>query len=126
ATVRRLADGVAPVADSISVGPNAGRLLAASDLLGPVRRAGVRAEAVELLRWDDGSVLLHTPLGAAAEEHFGAPALDFLRSDLQGVLADAVPAGALTLGAKVTRIDQDADGVTVSLDGGRRIRADAV
>jgi salicylate hydroxylase len=104
-TVFEQAHELAPVGASITLGPNAVRLLRALDLLEPVRRIGVRAEA---------------------EEHFGAPALDFLRSDLQGVLADAVPAGALTLGAKVMRIDQDADGVTVSLDGGRRIRADAV
>jgi salicylate hydroxylase len=125
-TVFEQARELAPVGASITLGPNAVRLLGALDLLAPVRGAGVRAEAVELVRWDDGSVLLHTPLGAAAEEHFGAPALDFLRSDLQRVLADAVPPGALRLGSQVTGVTQEGDGVTVALTGGERVRVDAV
>jgi salicylate hydroxylase len=125
-TLLEQARELAPVGASITLGPNAVRLLAALDLLEPVRRVGVRAEAVELVRWGDGSVLLHTPLGAAAEEYFGAPTLDFLRSDLQGVLADAVPAGAITLGARVTGLAQDAERVAISFAQGGRLRADAV
>src|SRR5207244_2005346 len=103
-TVFEQARELTPVGASLALGPNAVRLLAALDLLEAARQVGVRAEAVELVRWDDGAVLLHTPLGAAAEAYFGAPALDFMRSDLQRVLLDALPEGVLTLGAQVTAL----------------------
>lgn len=125
-TVLEQARELTPVGASLALGPNAVRLLAALDLLEAVRQVGVRAEAVELVRWDDGAVLLHTPLGAAAEAYFGAPALDFMRSDLQRVLLDALPEGVLTLGAQVTALDQDAKGVAIELADGQRRFADAV
>jgi salicylate hydroxylase len=109
-----------------SIGPNATRLLAALGLLERLRSIGVRPEAVEHLRWDDGSLLLRTPLGAGAEEHFGAPQLDFLRSDLQQALVEALPPGVLRTGAQVTGLEHDSDGVDVVLASGERWRADVV
>jgi salicylate hydroxylase len=92
----------------------------------PVRRVGAAAAAVELLRWRDGTVLLHTELGAPAEAHFGAPALDFHRADLHRVLIDALPEGTIRLGAQVASVEQDADGAVLVAADGIRIRADAV
>lgn len=117
---------LAPVGASLALGPNATRLLDALDLGDPIRRVGVRAEAVELVRWDDGRVLLRTELGAGAEAYFGAPPLDFLRADLQAVLVAALPQATVELGAQVTRVDQTADGVTLGFADGRSVRADAV
>src|SRR5205085_4120153 len=59
-TVYEQAPRLLPVGASLALGPNATRLLGALDLMEPVRRVGVAADAVELLRWSDGTVLLHT------------------------------------------------------------------
>ena len=70
--------------------------------------------------------MLHTELGAPAEAHFGAPALDFHRADLHRVLVDALPEGTIRLGTRVTSVEQDADGAMLVVADGSRIRADAV
>src|SRR5262249_40599416 len=98
---------------SFQLGPNAVRLLAELGLLPALREVGVLTAAVELRRWDDDTVLLRTELGLAMEAHFGAPQLDFFRPDLYRVLAARAP---LRLGARVARVDQDADGVDVVLE----------
>lgn len=120
------ASALTTVGASLAVDPNAMRVLGRIDLTERLREVGVPVDAVEYLRWDDGRVLLRTPLGAAGEDHFGAPALDFLRPDLQHVLVEALPPSALVLGAEVTAIEQDAHGVELVLGDGRRLRADLV
>jgi salicylate hydroxylase len=113
------------VGASLQLGPNAVRLLEPLGLLPVLRDIGVLTPAVELRRWDDDTVLLRTELGPAMEEHFGAPQLDFYRPDLLAVLAARAPTGALHLGARVTGVEQDDDGVWVVLEDGTRRRADA-
>ena len=125
-TVYEQAPHLLPAGASLALGPNATRLLGALGLMDPVRRVGVAADAVELLRWRDGTALLHTDLGAPAEAHFGAPALDFHRADLHRVLVDALPEGTIRLGTRVTSVEQDAGGAILVVADGSRIRADAV
>ena len=83
-------------------------------------------DAVEFVRWDDGSLLLRTELGPAMEAHFGAPQLDFFRPDLHRALMRALPPGTIRLGAHVLGVDEDADDVSLLLGGGTRVRADVV
>ena len=111
-----------PVGASLQLGPNATRLLRELDLLEPLRAAASRPEAVDLLRWDDGSLLLHAEHGDAAEAYFGTPQLDFFRPDLHDVLVGALPSGVLRLGTRVVTADDDG----VVLEGGERVHADAV
>ena len=118
------APALGPVGASIDLGPNAVRLLDALGIAG-ARRVGVRPDAIELRRWSDGAVLLRTPHGAEAEEAFGAPLLDFFRPDLMQALLDELAPGTLVLGARVAAVDDNADGVEVVLEGGRRVSADA-
>ena len=87
---------------------------------------GVRPDAIELLRWDDGSTLLRAPHGAAAEEHFGAPVLDFYRPDLHDVLLCALPRRAVRFGRRVERVEQDDSHGELLLAGGECVHADAV
>lgn len=113
-----------PVGASLQLGPNALRLMAEIGLLPRLRRIGMLPDAVDFVRWDDGSLLLRTPLGPAMEEYFGAPQLDFFRPDLQRVLAESLPAGTLRLGARVKGVDQDSGGVSVRLADGAPGSAD--
>ncbi len=118
------APAIAQIGASLQLGPNALRLLGELGLLPGLRRIGVLPDAVEFVRWDDGSLLHRTSLGPAMEEYFGAPQLDFFRPDLHRLLVDALPPGALRLGARVLGVDHDADGVTLALADGTRVRAD--
>jgi salicylate hydroxylase len=125
-TVYEQAPELLPVGASLALGPNATRLLGALGLMEPVRRVGSAADAVELLRWSDGTVLLHTELGPQAEAHFGAPALDFHRADLHRVLLEALPEGTIRLGTQITSVEQDADRAALVAADGTHIYADAV
>lgn len=119
------APAISAVGASLQLGPNAVRLLGELDLLPALRGIGVRPDAVDFVRWNDGSLLLHQALGEDAEAHFGAPQLDFYRPDLHRVLADALPDGVLRLGVRVDGVEQDDSGVTVVTEHGERIDADA-
>ncbi len=118
------ADTVPRVGASLQLGPNALRLTDELELLPALRTIGVRPDSVDFLRWDDGTVLQHTELGAGMEDHFGAPQLDFFRPDLHRLLVDALPPGALRLGAHVASVEQDDEGVEVVLADHGRSRAD--
>ncbi len=111
---------------SLQLGPNALRLADDLGLLPALRRVGVRPERVDLVRWDDGSLLHRTTLGAPAETYFSAPQLDFYRPDLHRVLVEALPEGVLRFGARVERVDQTAERATVVLSDGRRADGDLV
>jgi salicylate hydroxylase len=114
------------VGASIELGPNAVRLLADLDLLPALREVGSRPDTVEFVRWDDGRLLLRTPVGQESDDYFGAPLLDFWRPELQDVLVRALPPDILMLDARVVAVDQDDDHAFVTLADGRRLTADAV
>ena len=111
---------------SLSIGPNAVRLLDEIGVGEALRRVASVPDTVDLLRWDDGSLLHRSTLGPAMEDRFGAPQLDLFRPDLQRAMIDAVPAGALHLGAKVTGVRQDSGRAYVTLAEGVEIDADLV
>jgi salicylate hydroxylase len=117
---------LAPVGASLQLGPNATRLLDDLGLLAPLRAVASRPDAVDLLRWDDGSLLLHAPHGDVAEAYFGAPQLDFFRPDLHSVLVEALPPGVLRLDARVAGVDQTPTSADVVLENGDRVSADGV
>jgi salicylate hydroxylase len=125
-TVLERAAAYTDVGSALELGPNATRILRGLDLLERLRPVAVRPEASQFLRWQDGTILQETPLGAEAEAYFGGPLLCFHRPDLLGVLAEALPAECLRLGAPVVGLDQDEDGVEVRLESGDRVRADVV
>ena len=116
-----------PVAGaSLQLGPNALRLMDEIGLLPALREIGVRPDAVDFVRWADGSLLLHTPLGPAMEEHFGAPQLDFYRPELHRVLLGALAPGTVRPGIAVAAVEQTDAAVTLELADGSQRRADVV
>ena len=109
---------------SLQLGPNALRLMDGLGLLPALRGIGVRPEAVDFVRWSDGSLLLHTPLGAAMEGHFGAPQLDLYRPDLHRVLLDALAPGTVVAGVAVAAVEQSDATVTLVFADGSRVDAE--
>ncbi len=125
-TVYEQARALSAAGASLQLGPNALRLMDEIGLLQTLREIGVRPDAVDFVRWSDGSLLLHTPLGPAMEEHFGAPQLDFYRPDLHRVLFNALGPGTVKLGVRVTAVEQTDATATVQLDDGDKVHADVV
>jgi salicylate hydroxylase len=115
-----------PSGASLSIGPNAVRLVDAIGVGDAVRGVGAIPDTVDLLRWDDGSVLHRTTLGPAMEARFEAPQLDLFRPDFQRVLLEALPADSLRLGAEVVEVGQDDDAAFVRLADGTRVDGDLV
>jgi 2-polyprenyl-6-methoxyphenol hydroxylase-like FAD-dependent oxidoreductase len=104
------------------VQPNAIRALQELEVGDQVAAAGSALEHFEW-RTPEGKRLASWPVGAVGRE-VGAPMVGIRRMRLQGVLAAAVEEGVLALGAEVTGISQDREGVTVQLASGAEERAD--
>jgi salicylate hydroxylase len=125
-TVYEQADALREVGAGIQLAPNATRLLHRLGLADALRRVGVRPEAIEHKRWQDGRILLRQPLGDTCEQTFGAPYYHLYRPDLLAVLADALPAGVVRLGHRCVAVAQDADAATLTFDNGVSARAPVV
>src|SRR5262249_37665031 len=61
------------VGAGINIGPNASRILHRLGLAERLGKTGVKPATFDQRRWDDGRILLRSPLGEAIETAFGAP-----------------------------------------------------
>lgn len=94
-------------------------LLAETESIGqPVERMIFRTSA--------GKRLVDIPIAELAAAGGARPPLVVQRPQLLSMLADAVGDESLELGVSMTGFEQDADGVTVSLDDGRELRGSAL
>jgi salicylate hydroxylase len=123
--IHEQAGGMARVGADVNLTPNAVHAL---DGLGPhvarrLRETAARPEFRISRMWDRGEETSRLPMSAAAEAKYGAPQLTVHRADLLAALAEALPEGALHLGAKVAGADPE--GALVMADCSR-IEADAV
>ncbi|WP_028063280.1 FAD-dependent monooxygenase [Solirubrobacter soli] len=90
----------------IQIAPNAVRLLQRLGLGDALAAVSVAFEdAWEFRRWEDGRILFSQTYGAEGEARFGAPYIAVHRADLLRVLADALPAGVVSLGRRVSDVD---------------------
>ena len=119
-------DALREVGAGIQLAPNATRLLHRLGLADALARVGVRPEAIEHKRWQDGRILLRQPLGDLCERTFGAPYYHLYRPDLLAILADALPDDVVRLGHRCVTVTQDADAVTLTFDNGATTRAPVV
>lgn len=113
------------VGAGVQLAPNATRLLRRLDSLRLAERA-VTPSAIEMRRWDDGSVLGTTLLGQACVERFGAPYYTFHRADLHRALLDLLPADALKLGRRAAGVQETPEGAEVRFTDGSTVTADVV
>jgi salicylate hydroxylase len=114
------------VGAGIQLAPNATRLLHRLGLAGALATIGVKPEAIEHKRWEDGRILLRQPLGETCERTFGAPYYHLYRPDLLAVLSDALLPGIVRLGHRCVALAQDADAVTLTFDNGVTARSPLV
>jgi salicylate hydroxylase len=114
------------VGAGIQVSPNATRLLHRLGLAEQLRRVAVRPVALEMRRWQDGTVLSRQLLADVCEATFGAPYYHFYRPDLLSVLAAALPDGVVHLHRRCIGVSQDEGGAEVSFADGTTVRADVI
>jgi salicylate hydroxylase len=114
------------VGAGVQVSPNASRVLHGLGLADGLARTGVRPLAIHQRRWDDGRTLLRSPLGEPLEAAFGFPHYQAHRADLLAVLADAVPAGRVHLGHRLTGLVDRGDRVEARFAGGASAEVDVL
>jgi salicylate hydroxylase len=106
----------------IQLGPNATRALRALGSLDAIDRHAFRPDAIVVHDGVTGRKLTTMPLGAAAEERYGAPYLTLRRADLHAGLRAALAGragAALRTGFELTAIDaQGGDGVAARASDG--------
>src|SRR4029077_7121217 len=100
----------------IQLSPNATRVLFELGLAEKLRPLVVAPEAIRIIRGRSGRDIVRIPLGASAEQRYGAPYWVIHRADLQAVLAQAIeqsPDVTLRLGTRVEDFAVHQHGVTV-------------
>jgi salicylate hydroxylase len=89
-------------------------------------RVGIAPSLVSFADMTSGRELFRSPLGPEAAEHYGAGFFQMHRADLLRLLADALPAGVVRLGARVTGVRLGEREVTALLDDGSEVHGDAL
>ena len=117
-TVYEQAKAFARVGAGIQMSPNALRVLRALDLEEHIRRVAFQPRSWRNRTWDTGEMQFELPLGAEAEERYGAPYLLGHRADLHAVLLSCVPPEAIVLDKRLTDLSQSETGVTMAFADG--------
>jgi len=109
------------VGAGIQISANAARVYQALGMLERVRAVAAQPSAYRFRLFDSGEVLQNIELGEGYESRHGVPYLTVHRADLHRLLVERVrelKLGAIRLGRRVARIEQDADGVRVHFADG--------
>lgn len=117
------------VGAGIQLSANATRVLTAIGLAPALARLGVRPQAFEYRRYDNGDLLHRLPLGDEHERRHGSPYVQIHRADLHAALQQVVLAQDTTgvmLDARAIGIAEYPDRVQVFFDGGRMAEAELV
>jgi salicylate hydroxylase len=80
------ASRLSEVGAGINIGPNASRILHRLGIGEELKKTGIKPVSFDQRRWDDGRVLLRSPLGEEVEASFGAPYYTLHRGDLHRAL----------------------------------------
>ena len=113
--------GLGELGAGINLGPNASRILHRIGIGDQLERTGVKPASFVQRRWDDGRILLRSPLGEGIERALGAPYYTFHRGDLHRALTDAIPAERVHLAHRFTGLMDHADRVEAHFENGSSI-----
>ncbi|WP_345575311.1 FAD-dependent monooxygenase [Nonomuraea rosea] len=114
------------VGAGVQLAPNATRLLHRLGLGDRLRAVAVAPQAIEMRRWDDGTLLQRTPLGDLCLLRFGAPYYTVHRADLHRSLLSLVPRERVHLAARCDAVTQSADAARLTMGDGTTVVADLV
>ncbi len=114
------------VGAGIQVSPNATRILHGFGLAEKLATMGVRPLAWQQRRWDNGKILLQTPLGDAVEEAFGYPYYQMHRSDLLSALIGILPVERVHPGHRCINVIDQENNVEINFENGSKTQADIV
>lgn len=106
------------VGAGLQVSSNAARILIKLGLGEALKRVATYPEGRDYRGWDTGERLYFTPLGQKAEAHFRSPYYAAHRAELLAVLLSGLGEHGLRLGSRVARVDQDQNGVSLTLADG--------
>jgi salicylate hydroxylase len=110
------------VGAGLQVSGNATKILRTLGLGEALAKVAYYPQGRDYRAWDSGDRLYYTPLGARAEERFGAPYYTAHRADLLDVLLS----GLGTQGFRIERFEQDDNGVTLHLADGSTATGDVL
>jgi salicylate hydroxylase len=120
------AEALGEVGAGINIGPNASRILHRLGLGEALARTGIKPLTFDQRRWDDGRILLRSPLGEGVEAAYGSPYYTLHRRDLHRALADAVPSERVHLAHRFTHLVDRGERVQAFFANGTSIAADAL
>ena len=125
-TALEQAKALQEVGAGVQISSNGTAVLRELGLLPRADSIGVKPVSFRVLSFDTGETISDMPLGPQAAERYGAPFFQFHRADLLDMLVGALPPGTVCLGSRVAGFEQDADGVTVTLQTGEDLRGDVL
>ncbi|KAF8178149.1 hypothetical protein K438DRAFT_1769665 [Mycena galopus ATCC 62051] len=124
-TVFESASSIGDVGAGIQISPNLSRLLIRWGMGDELRRASVRPESITFRRYETGHRVGWTKWGQNMDKDYGSPYCHLHRADLLAMLLKlASPYMTLFLNSKVVSLDPDLCQLT--LESGRRFRADVI
>jgi len=113
------------VGAGLQISSNAAKILLKLGLGEALKQVATYPEGRDYRGWDTAERLYYTPLGQKAEAHFGSPYYAAHRAELLDVLLTGLTdRSGIILGSRVTRVDQDANGVTLTLANGETAHGD--
>jgi salicylate hydroxylase len=124
-TVHEQASALGEIGAGVQISPNAAMVLQRLGLRDELDAVAARPVAFAVRRWEDDSLIAETPLDGC-ESRYGAPYYTFHRADLHRVLAEAVPAGVVRTGRRLTDVRADGARTRLRFGDGSEVSADTV
>ena len=109
----------------VALHPNAMKVLSAIGVEASVRKVAGRSQWQVMRNWKTGRVIAKTSRQQQAAS-FGTNGATAHRADLLGVLADALPAGMVTLGKRCTQVRPGGNMAVACFADGSEIEADII
>lgn len=118
--------GLREIGAGVQISSNGTKVLTALGLQDAIDAVGVRSQSFHVLSYESGEPIAEFPLGETASNHYGDVFYQLHRADLLNTLRAALPDGVLRLGARVERVEQDADSASAILHTGEAIFGDVL
>ncbi len=109
----------------VALHPNAMKVLRAIGVEDNVRKVAGRSEGQVMRNWKTGRMIAKTSRQQQLAR-FGTAGATVHRADLLDVLADALPAGVVTLGKRCTEVRPDGDVAVAGFADGSEVGADII